>query len=59
MAGDREKKKRKKEVRLLGRTGTLKTEELISVGEVGQSWNALHRAWTFFSCPDQSSTASR
>lgn len=57
MASDREKKKRKKKTKLLGRTGALKTEELISVAEVGWSLNTLHRSGTF-SCPEQSSTAS-
>lgn len=57
MASDREKKNRKKKTKLLGRTGTLKTEELISIGEVGWSLNTLHRVGTLFSCPDQSSTA--
>lgn len=52
------KRGEKKKARLLGRTGTLKTEELISIGEVGWSSNTLHRAGTFSSCPEQSSTLS-
>lgn len=51
------KRREKKKTKLLGRTGTLKTEEMISTGEVGWSLNTLHRAGTF-SCPEHSTTAS-